>query len=512
MPQPTNSGSASGKLDKSGAPDLPLRLDETGGPQPARVHQGLRDAILAGRLAPGSRLPASRALAAQLGMRRNTVVVAYEQLLSDGLVTARIGAGTFVASHVPAGPARPEHVTATDLAPHHGVFALGRTGIDALFVSRLRRAVDKRLRFLDPAHFGYGDPRGGRELRERLAEHLGVSRGVRCDPDHVVLVSGTQHGLRLCLGAVLRPGDAAWMEDPGYPAARGALEAAGARLVPVPVDGNGLVVDEGRRRAPSARVAYVTPSHQFPTGVVMRMDRRIALLQWARDTDAWVLEDDYDSEFRYGGPPLTALAGIDAAQRVIYFGTFSKVLFPALRVGYVVLPPSLLEPVLAARSASDRFPPSLLEGALADLIAAGDFSAHIRRMRGRYRAARDAVADTLVAHADGTLQVTVPDQGLHLLARLLPDFLPGVAAQIRDAARVQAWLLSETRLEPGPRDGFVLGFSGHEIGGSSRGCQAPCQDRGSVHPWSAKRCRRQVLMSCAIVPLVMRDLVAIASS
>jgi len=148
-----------------------------------------------------------------------------------------------------------------------------------------------------------------------------------------MLVSGTQQGLQLCLGVVLRPGDAAWLEDPGYPAARKALQAAGARLVPVPVDGHGLVVVEGRRRAAGARIAYVTPSHQFPTGVAMRMDRRIALLEWARDAGAWVLEDDYDSEFRYGGPPLTALAGIDAARRVIYFGTFSKVLFPGLRIG-----------------------------------------------------------------------------------------------------------------------------------------------------------------------------------
>jgi GntR family transcriptional regulator/MocR family aminotransferase len=456
---PTNLG----ELDRSGALDLPLRLDETPGPQSARVHQGLRDAILAGRLAPGSRLPASRALAAQLGMRRNTVVGAYEQLLSDGLVEARVGAGTYVADHVPTGPAGPKRARATDMAPSREVFALGRTGVDALFLNRLRRAVSKRLLTLDPVHLGYGDPRGGRELRERMTEHLAVSRGVRCDPGHIMLVGGTQHGLQLCLGAVLRPGDSAWMEDPGYPAARRVLEAAGARLVPVPVDGHGLVVDEGRRRAAGARVAYVTPSHQFPTGVVMRMDRRIALLDWARDADAWVLEDDYDSEFRYGGPPLTALAGIDAARRVIYFGTFSKVLFPGLRMGYVVLPPPLLEPILAARAASDRFPPSLLEGALADLIAEGDFSAHIRRMRGRYRAARDAVADTLAGHACGALQVTVPDQGLHLVAYLQANMPPGAAARIRAAAGVEAWLLSETRLVPGPTDGFVLGFSGHEI-------------------------------------------------
>lgn len=330
---PTNPATASGKLDRPSALDLPLHLDGMHGPQSARVHQGLRDAILAGRLAPGSRLPASRVLAVQLGMRRNTVVGVYEQLLSDGLVEARVGAGTFVASHVPSGPAPPERAPATDMTPSREVFALGRTSVDALFLSRLRRAVGKRLRTLDPVHLGYGDPRGCRELRERLAEHLAVSRGVHCDPGRIVLVSGTQQGLQLCLGVVLRPGDAAWMEDPGYPAARRALGTAGARLVPVPVDGHGLVVDEGRHRAPGARIAYVTPSHQFPTGVVMRMDRRIALLEWARDADAWVLEDDYDSEFRYGGPPLTALAGIDAAQRVIYFGTFSKVLFPGLRMG-----------------------------------------------------------------------------------------------------------------------------------------------------------------------------------
>lgn len=198
-----------------GALDLPLLLDEMSGPQSGRVYQGLRDAILAGRLAPSSRLPASRALAAQFGIRRNTVVGAYEQLLSDGLAEARVGAGTFVAAHVPSGPARPARIAMADMAPGREVFALGRTGVDALFQSRLRRALGKRLRTLDPIHFGYGDPRGARELRERLAEHLAVSRGVSCDPGHIVLVSGTQQGLQLCLGAVLKPGDAAWIEGIG---------------------------------------------------------------------------------------------------------------------------------------------------------------------------------------------------------------------------------------------------------------------------------------------------------
>ena len=444
--------------------DFPLRLGRTEGPQSERVHQGLRDAILGGRLAPGRRLPPSRALAEQLGIRRNTIIAAYEQLQSDGLVQSRVGAGTFVASHVPVGPAKPETLPVATLAPDDAaVFALGRTRVDGLFQRQLRSAVARRLRTLDPVHLGYGDPRGGRELRERVAEHLLISRGVDCDPGRIMLVSGTQQGLQLCLGAILGPGDPAWMEDPGYPAARRALIAAGARVVPVPVDGDGLVVAEGRRRAAGARVAYVTPSHQFPTGVVMRMHRRIALLDWAREAEAWVLEDDYDSEFRYSGPPLTALAGIDSARRVIYLGTLSKVLFPGLRMGYVVLPAPLFEPVLAARAASDRFPPSLLEGAIADLMAGGEVSAHVRRMRHRYRAARDLVAETLSAHSGGTLSVVVPDQGLHLVAQLRPGLPDGLAARIREAAQIKAWLLSETRLEPSPQDGFVLGFSGHEM-------------------------------------------------
>ncbi len=363
------------------------------------------------------------------------MVAAYEQLVSDGLAEGQ-GRRGHHRRRPRSRPARPGPgpLPAPDLAPGRGVFALGCTGGDALFQDRLRRAIGRRLRTLDPVHLGYGDPRGGRELRDRVAEHLAVTRGVRCDPGHVVLVGGTQQGLRLCLGAVLRPGDAAWMEDPGYPAARRALEAAGARLVAVPVDAAGLVVGEGVRRAPDARVAYVTPSHQFPTGVAMRMDRRIALLDWARDAEAWVLEDDYDSEFRYGGAPLTALAGIDAAQRVIYLGTFSKVLFPGAAHG-------LRRPAAAAAGARPRrpggrgpLPARLLEGALADLLASGDVSAHVRRMRGRYRAARDALADALAAHAGGALRVMAPDQGLHLVAHLPPEVSPGAAARMREAA------------------------------------------------------------------------------
>lgn len=438
--------------------DLALQLDGMTGSQSSRVHAGLRAAILQGRIAAGTRLPSSRALAEQLGLRRNAVVVAYEHLLSDGLAEARVGAGTYVSAQLPRGTAAIPSAAPVPV-PKQVPFALGRTHVDPKMLRRLGAALRRRLAAADPVWFGYGDPRGSKELRAALAAHLAATRGLRCDPDCILITSGTQQGLRLCAEALLRPGDAVWLEDPGYPAARRLFAAVGADAVAVPVDTAGLMVEAGRCRAPHARLAYVTPSHQFPTGVTMSMARRVALLDWAREAGAWVLEDDYDSEFRYAGPPLTALAGIDGHARVAYLGTFSKALFPGLRIGFLVVPPALLAPICAARVATDRFPPALLADALAELLRDGSFAAHVRRMRSRYRAARDLVVDTLRASSDGRLQVAVPEQGLHLVARLPPG-LP--TAEIRATAGVEAWLLSDTRMiEEGP-DGLVLGFSGHE--------------------------------------------------
>ena len=431
--------------------DVPLLLDPTAGSQASQVHAGLRAAILGGRLAAGLRLPSSRDLAAQLGLRRNAVVTAYEQLLSDGLAEARTGAGTYVAAQVPRGPAAAAPLPAPLPAAPRAPFAVGQTHVDPELRNRLGRALRRRLAAAGPAELGYGDPRGGEEIRAAIAGHLAATRGVTCDPGRILVTSGTQQALRLCAEALLRPGDAVWMEDPGYPSARRIFEAVGARPVPVPVDGAGLDTAEGRQRAAAARAAYVTPSHQFPTGVAMSMARRIALLDWAREAEAWVLEDDYDSEFRYDGAPLTALAGIDGHARVIYIGTFSKTLFAGLRLGFVVLPPALLDGITAARAVSDRFTPALLGGAVAELIAEGAFAAHVRRIRSRYRAARDLVAETLVRASGGLLRVAVPDQGLHLLA-LLPEALPpGVAERIRATAGIEGWLLSDTRMvQEGP--------------------------------------------------------------
>lgn len=447
------------RVSRAAALDLPLPLDAGDGSQSARVHAGLRAAILEGRLAAGLRLPSSRALADQLGVRRNAVVVAYELLLSDGLAEARVGDGTYVAAQVPRGPAAPDPVSLPTRPNERGPFAVGCTTPDPTLLRQLGRALRDRVVRADPADLDYGDPRGHPALRQAIAEHLAAARGLACDPSRILITSGTQQGLRLCAEVLLSPGHAVWMEDPGYPTAQRTLTALGARLVPVPVDAAGIDVAAGRAWEAGARMAYVTPSHQFPTGVTMTMARRLALLDWARAEDAWVIEDDYDSEFRFAGAPLTALAGIDGTGRVIYLGTFSKTLFPALRVGFVVAPAALVERLVAARTVSDRFPSPLIGGALAEVMASGDFAAHLRRMRTLYRAARDRVAEVLTRSSGGRLQVDVPDHGLHLLATL-PTGVS--AAEIQAEADVEGWLLSQTRLTPEGPDGFVIGYSGHE--------------------------------------------------
>lgn len=442
--------------------EIPLQLDRTAGNQSRQVHASLRAAILDGRLAAGLRLPSSRALADQLGIRRNAIVVAFEHLESDGLIETRRGAGTYVAARLPRRTAMPE------AAPHRvaeiprGAFALGQTYADPILLRQLAGVMRRRIASATSLDLGYGDPRGSEALRRQIAAQLAANRGILCDPGDILVVSGVQHGLRLCLDALLRPGDAVWMEDPGYPVARRTLQAAGARLVPVPVDGEGLDVAAGCLRASTATAAYVTPSNQFPIGVTMSMARRIALLDWARAAQAWVFEDDYDNEFRYAGPPLTALAGL-GSDRIIYLGTFSKMLFAGLRLAYVVLPPGLIERVVAVRGAFDRFPPSLTEGAVAALLADGGLAAHTRRMRMRYRAARDRAAETLDRAAGGLLDIVVPAQGLHLLARLPPGLPAEAAARIRERAGIEAWLLAETRMVQAGPDGFILGFAGHDL-------------------------------------------------
>ncbi|RTM13674.1 MAG: PLP-dependent aminotransferase family protein, partial [Bradyrhizobiaceae bacterium] len=322
--------------------ELPLDLTGphvTAGASAAhRLYQALCEMIVSGLVKPGEPLPPSRTLAKQTSFRRNAVVIAYERLIADGFAEAKVGSGTFVAARIPARAAGPSKSKVIVETPGQGAFALGCTHIDERGVQRFRAFVGRRMRAFGSEHLHYGDPRGSRELRAAIADHLLSARGLRCDPDQIMLTSGTLHALRIVLSAILKPGDQVWCEDPGYPAARKTIVHCGYRAVPVPVDEHGMRIAKGRAAAPSARAAYVTPSHQFPLGVQMSMPRRLELLDWARQAGAFVLEDDYDSEFRYDGAPLMSLAGIDRLQRVIYLGTFAKTLFPGLRIGYCALP------------------------------------------------------------------------------------------------------------------------------------------------------------------------------
>jgi len=447
--------------------ELPLDLAgphvTQGAASQTRLYQALCHAIISGIVKPGEPLPPSRALAKQTGFRRNAVTTAYERLIADGFAVATTGSGTFVAARIPAQATAPRRAKIMIEQPQHSVLSLGCTHIDERALQRFRAFAGRRLRAFGPEHLHYGDPRGNRELRAAIADHLLSARGLRCDPDQIMLASGTLHALRIVLGAILKPNDQVWCEDPGYPAARRAIEHCGYRPVSVPVDVSGMVVSKGRASAPAARAAYVTPSHQFPLGVQMAMPRRLELLDWARDAGAFVFEDDYDSEFRYDGAPLLSLAGIDHLRRVIYMGTFAKTLFPGLRIGYCALPEQLIGQVAAARAALDRFPATLMEGAVADMLNSGAFAANLRKARKLYREARDVLASTLATASDGELTVPVPSQGLHLVARLAPSTDPLVASQAKAAAGVGGWLLAETFHRARPLPGFVLGFSGHPV-------------------------------------------------
>lgn len=427
------------------------------GPRTQALHRELRRLIESGKIAGGSKLPPSRALATRLGLARGAVVSAYDQLVADGYAQARVGAGTYVAEAIARvrAPARVPRRTAD--RPPNLPGKLGSAMVDERTMDVFRKLLSRHLSRPDDSHFHYGDPRGEAPLRQQIATYLRTARAVRVHADQVIVTSGMQQALDLVVRAALQPGDQVWMEDPGYPMAQTALRGAGLELTPVPVDTEGLRIQAGVALAPQARAVYVTPSHQFPLGVTMSMRRRVALLDWAKASRAWIIEDDYDSEFRYAGPPLASLQGMDDSDRVIYVGTFSKALFPGLRTGYVVVPEALLGPVLAVRDRTDRYPSTLVAGALADLLGEGHFAAHLRRARKRALLNRDALVAGLKS---GPWVVQIPDQGLHLIAR------PTCAV---DESRAQAWAsqaglgaraLSSFYLSARQDSGLVLGFSG----------------------------------------------------
>ena len=449
---------------------LHLPLNRSSGlPIHQQIYDGLRGAILDGRLAPGQRVPSTRSLAEDLSVSRLPVLSAYDQLRHEGYLEARTGSGTFVSAAIPDDLLAPAESpgAATPRPPPRprdegglGPFRMSLPALDRFPHASWSRLVAGRARALRPSDMAYGDPAGLVPLRVAVANHLRAARAVRCEVEQVLIVSGSQAAARLAATVLLRPGERVAMEEPGPPPIRAALGAEGAEVVPIPVDEEGLSLAALQRRAARVRAVYVTPSHQYPLWTSMTAARRLALLDWAHRQGAWLLEDDYDSEFRYVSRPLGALQGMDAHGRVIYIGTFSKVLFPALRVGYVVLPWPLHQRFVDAREAFDLFSPTLYQLALADFLREGHFARHLRRMRAVYRARRDALLTGLARHCAGRLTVLNADAGLHLAALLaggLDD--EGVVHRMADRG-LTATPLSSCYAGADHPSGLLLGFGG----------------------------------------------------
>jgi GntR family transcriptional regulator/MocR family aminotransferase len=420
----------------------------------AALEGALRDAIRRGRLAPGEPLPASRALAAELGMARGTVVEAYAQLVAEGYLLSRQGAGTQVAD-APGIMPRAEREPRT--RQYVADFRLGRPDLSSFPRQQWHRALGRALRVVPHADLGPGDPRGSRLLREVLADYLGRVRGVLATPEHIVVCSGFTQGLRVVCDALVGAGatDIA-LEDPCLPDHRATAAAAGMRVVPLEVDRDGALPASFAAAAPEAVV--LTPAHQAVLGGTLANLRRTAFVRIAAQHGAYILEDDYDAEFRYEGPPIGAMQGL-APERVIYSGTTSKSLAPGLRLSWLVVPSTLLEPVIEAKRRADRGTDVLSQLALAELIKAGVFDRHVRRMRLRYRRRRDALVESLHAHAPG-LTLRGVAAGLHAVAELPGGSVMSESDVLAAAERHSVGLVGLARFwhdAPGAQ-GVVLGY------------------------------------------------------
>lgn len=444
-----------------------------------QLYLALRERILDGRLPAGARLPASRELAGLLGVSRNTVTRAFDQLYAEGYVDGRVGAGTYVSGS--AGAVRPlaapaggaaatpalRHLAAHHLpAPPPGAPRAFRVGVPAFDLFPFETWARLSARFWrrpSPARLGYGDPAGEAPLRELIAAYLRSSRGLHCEPAQIVITCGAQQGIALCAQLLVAPGERVAVEDPGYRAAGAAFAMAGAHLAGIAVDGEGLDV-AALDRLGDCRLVYVTPAHQYPTGVTLSLARRLQLLDWAERHDGWIVEDDYDGEYRYSGAPLAPLAALDRRGRVIHVGTFCKIAFPALRLGYLVLPPGLAQPFARRRALDMRHSDLGSQAVMAEFIAAGHFQRHIRRMRAAARQRRDALLAGWPQGIPGCAPLPAVEAGLHLCVRV--DGLARERALLAAAARVGVELngLSRYWLPDGEvpddrRAGLVLGFA-----------------------------------------------------
>lgn len=457
-------------LDRAAARPLHLQLADA-----------LRAAIACGELLPGQRIPSSRELAATLHLSRMPVTTAYAQLTAEGYLEGRAGAGTCIARALSdqaprvtakrapesaPGP-RPRARRMALLPPYErppwvlwGAFGVHQPALDQFPFALWARLIQRHARNPQAHALHRMRPEGSERLREAICSYLRTARAVRCQPEQILITSGSQQAVDLCVRVLCDPGSRVWFEEPGYWLARQAFLGGGARLVPVPVDAGGLNVAAGRRLSPRARLAYVTPSHQYPLGATMSAARRFELLRWAAQAGAWIIEDDYDGEYRFSTPPVASLQGLDNQRRVLYIGTFSKVLFPSLRAGYLVVPADLVPAFAAARYAADISPSFLMQEVLADFLAEGHFARHIQRMRRHYAQTQAALLALLRPALGPAWKIHGAGAGMHITlttSRRCND----VAIATRAARqKLSLWPLSAAYIASRPRSGFILGFGG----------------------------------------------------
>lgn len=449
------------------------------------LYSEIRAAILDGRLKRGSRLPSERSLAKQYGLARGTVTAAFDQLRAEGYASSEIGSGTFVASGLPEDGMVARRVRRGPALPKSraGLSARGRMMVDGVLLLPPSQSIGKAFRNYEPAIdlfpmnlwariagrvlrraprtlYAQGNAAGFEPLRRAIAEYLGAARGVKCDAGQVIVTSGAQQALDLTARLLLEPGDSAWVEDPCYPGAIFTLRAAGANIVPIPVDQEGLNLVAAPRAAGPVKLVYTTPANQFPLGVTLSLDRRLALLRTAVNAGAWIVEDEYDAEYRYFGRPVAALHSLDRSGSVIYIGTFTKMLFNALRLGFVVVPSRLVDAFVAARSFVDRHPPTLDQAILAEFILEGHFGHHVRRMRQIYGERMNALKEAADRHLKGAVDVVRAASGMRTIAWVKT---PSSDIEIAERARslgLDLTALSQFTIRYPQQPALILGFAG----------------------------------------------------
>ncbi|WP_035199250.1 PLP-dependent aminotransferase family protein [Agrobacterium tumefaciens] len=449
----------------------------------ARIQRAIRQLIINGALGPGRPLPASRALAKSLGVSRDTIEAAYAQLHAEGFIDRRVGSGSFVAEiteFTPGHRVSQRDALARSQAPNlskrgNGMFRGG--GVREMLIprpfahgvpeirtfplplwERLERQVRKEV---GTQALHHGDPQGTEPLRRAIADYVNLERGARATADRILVLTSSQQAMSLCANMLLDPGDRIFIEDPAYYGARKAFDAAGLECVPIRVDRQGLVVEKIMAEPRKARAIFLTPSHQFPTGATLSLDRRLALIEWAARHQAWIIEDDYDSEFHYAGKPTACVQGLDPHDRTIYIGTFTKSLFPGLRIGYLVLPPQLVKPMTVARTLLDGHTAPMAQLTLARFIEGGHFGAYVRTMRGIYANRLDVLAGLVKKHLSDFVEPHVPIGGLQMPCLLIDNISERAAIDAARRVGVELLGLSALHASGEASSGFLMGFAAY---------------------------------------------------